>query len=262
MACLIVLGLLVVTALLAPILAPDDPTKQDIYQRLKSPSSSHLLGTDGLGRDILSRLIYANRITLSAVLYAVSTGILLGLTTGLVAGYVGGLLDSVLSRASDALLSLPSLILALAFVGVLGPGLTNAMIAVGLVLTPRFFRVARSAAVTVRTEPYIEACEASGCSRWRLLWRHVLPNASSVLLVQITFSAGVVIVSEASLSFLGLGVLPPDSSWGTMLRDAFTTIRLSTWGMIPPSVMIVVAIFTLSMVGDGLRDALEGKHAG
>jgi peptide/nickel transport system permease protein len=256
------LGFLIVVAmaaLLAPLLAPTDPAAQDLINQLQGPSSAHLLGTDNFGRDVLSRLLYGAQVTLIAVLQALVISAVAGIPLGLLAGFVGGPVDAVLSRISDALLSLPPLILALALVGILGPGLTNVMIAIGIVLAPPLFRLSRGAAQSVTSETYIEACRAMGCSSWRILWRHVLPNASSPLLVQLTFSAGVIVIAEASLSFLGLGVQPPDASWGTMLRDAFDAIYDSPWFMTAPAVMIVLTILAFAVLGDGLRDALEGR---
>lgn len=253
------IALLLLIAVLAPWLTTHDPAKQDLMASLQTPSAEHWLGTDVYGRDVYSRLVESTRVTLMAIAQALLLASVIGIPLGLLAGYAGGVLDAVFSRISDAILSLPPLILALAIVGILGPGLTNAMIALGVVLAPPQFRLARGAAQSVSSELYIEACRSLGCSPWRILWRHVLPNASSPLLVQVTFAAGVVVIAEASLSFLGLGVQVPDSSWGTMLRDAFANIYDSSWMLVPPVVMIGLTILSFSTVGDGLRDALEGR---
>ena len=256
---LMFLTLLTLVAVLAPVLATHDPAAQSLMDQLQGPSAAHWLGTDMFGRDVFSRLLYSARVTLMAIVQALVLASVIGIPLGLIAGYTGGFIDAVLSRISDALLALPPLILAIAIVGILGPGLTNAMIAIGIVLAPPQFRLARAAAQSVATETYIEAVRAMGCSPWRILWRHVLPNASSPLLVQITFSAGVVVIAEASLSFLGLGVQSPQSSWGSMLRDAFDNIYQSPWFMVAPAVMVVLTILSFSTFGDGLRDALEGR---
>ncbi|MDQ0382675.1 ABC transporter permease [Amycolatopsis thermophila] len=259
---MIALGFLVLVALaavLAPVLAPADPAAQDLVNQLQGPSSAHLLGTDNFGRDVLARALFGARVTLLAVIQALAIAGVAGIPLGLVAGFAGRWVDAVLSRISDALLSLPPLILALAIVGILGPGLTNVMIAIGVVLAPPLFRLARGAAQSITRETFVEACRAMGYSPWRIVWRHVLPNASSPLLVQLTFSAGVIIIAEASLSFLGLGVQPPDASWGTMLRDAFDAIYDSPWFMAAPAVLIVLTILAFAVLGDGLRDALEGR---
>ncbi len=259
MVSLVFLLVLVLAAVLAPVLATHEPAKQSLMDQFQRPSGEHLLGTDMFGRDVYSRLLFSARVTLLAIVQAVVLASALGIPLGLLAGYVGGLVDAVLSRVSDALLALPPLILAIAIVGILGPGLTNAMIAIGIVLAPPQFRLSRAAAQSVSTETYIEAVRAMGCSPLRILWRHVLPNASSPLLVQMTFAAGIVVIAEASLSFLGLGAQAPSSSWGTMLRDAFDNIYQSPYFMVAPATMIVLTILAISTLGDGLRDALEGR---
>ena len=259
MASLIFLLLLTLASVFAPLLATHDPNAQSLIDQLQGPSSEHWLGTDTFGRDVFSRLLYSGRVTLLAVVQALTLAAVLGIPLGLLAGFIKGPVDAVLSRLFDALLSLPPLILAIAIVGILGPSLTNAMIAIGIVLAPPLFRLARGAAQSVSTETDVEACRAIGCSQWRLIWRHVLPNASSPLLVQLTFSAGIIVIAEASLSFLGLGTQIPQSSWGTMLRDAFDSIYDSPWFMIAPTVMVVLTILSFATFGDGLRDALEGR---
>jgi peptide/nickel transport system permease protein len=248
--------LLVLVALLSPWLMPHDPARQELVERLQGPSGDHWLGTDSFGRDNLSRLIEGTRVTLWACVQALALGIVCGIPTGLAAGFVGRRVDGILSWIAEVLLSLPPLILALAIVGVLGPGLTNAMIAVGVVFAPRFFRVARAAAISVRSETYVEATRALGCSTSRILLRHVLPNSSGPLLVQVTFAMGLVVIAEASLSFLGLGATPPTATWGGMLRDAFDNVYDSTFPLLAPSLMIVLTILAFSILGDALRDAL------
>lgn len=253
---LILLG---VVAVFSPWLMTHDPASQNLLAQYLPPSSQHWLGTDGFGRDVYSQLVQATRVTLVAATQAIVLATLIGVPLGLLAGYIGAALDAVLSRVSDAIMALPPLILALAIVGILGPGLTNSMIAIGIVLAPPQFRLARGAAQSISSEIYIEACRAVGCSPWRILWRHVLPNASSPLLVQITVAAGIVVIAEASLSFLGLGTQPPLSSWGTMLRHAFDRIFDAPWLLIAPTIIIACTILAASTFGDGLRDALDGK---
>jgi peptide/nickel transport system permease protein len=248
--------LLVAVAVLAPVIMPHDPGRQSLLDRYEGPSSEHWLGSDSLGRDNLSRLIEGTRVTLWAALQAIVVAVVLGIPAGLLAGYVGRMVDAVLNRIADVLLALPPLILALSIVGILGPGLSNAMLAIGVVMAPRFFRVARAAAASVRNETYIEATRAMGCSSTRILFRHVLPNSSGPLLVQVSFALGVVVTSEASLSFLGLGAVPPTASWGTMVRDAFSNVYDARSQLIAPSIMVVLTILAFSVLGDGLRDAL------
>jgi peptide/nickel transport system permease protein len=249
-------ALLVGVALLSPVLMPHDPAGQDLVHSLEGPSGDHWLGTDSLGRDNLSRLIEGTRVTLWACVQALTLAIGLGIPAGLLAGFVGRQVDAALNWVADILLSLPPLILALAIVGILGPGLTNAMIAVGITFAPRFFRVARAAAYSVRHETYVEAARALGCSTPRILVRHVLPNSSGPLLVQVTFALGLVVTAEASLSFLGLGAKQPTATWGSMIRDAFDNIYSSTFPLYAPSLMIVLTILASSILGDALRDAL------
>lgn len=257
-----VIVVLVAVAAIGPFVVSHDPDQQQLLARLQSPSRDHWLGTDSFGRDILSRLVVSARTTLLAVVQAISVGIAIGVPLGVLAGMARGWIDAVASRTADALMTLPPLVLAMAAIGVLGPGLTNAMIAVGIVLAPNLFRLARASALSVSEEMYIEACRAAGCTRWRVLWRHLLPNASSPLLVEITFAAGAVITAEASLSFLGIGAQPPQVSWGLMLRDAFDEVYAAGWQMTPPAVMIVLTILGFALAGDGLRDAVEGRtHA-
>lgn len=249
---------LLVVAALAPWIAPADPNALGIGRPLASPGPSNLLGTDGLGRDTLSRVLFATRLTLAATAQGLAVAVVLGVPAGLVAGYLGGFTDGLLSRVVDALLSLPPLIFALAIIGVLGTGLTNAMVAVGVILAPRFFRVTRVAAEGVRHEGYIEACRAVGVPMSRIVWRHVLPNASGPLFVQVSFTVGLVISAEASLSFLGLGVQLPDASWGSMLRTAFDTVYSDAFQLVVPATMIVLTVLSAFLIGDGLRDALSG----
>lgn len=250
------LVLLVAVAVLSPWLMPEDPAKQSLLDRLQGPSGEHWLGTDSLGRDNLSRLIEGTRVTLVAIVQAVSLAVVLGIPTGLLAGFVGRFIDTAFTWVTDILLALPPLILALAILGILGPGLTNAMIAVGIVFSPRFYRIARAAAISVRNETYVEATRSMGCSTRRILFRHVLPNSSGPLLVQLTFALGLVVVAEASLSFLGLGARPPTATWGSMLRDAFDNVYDSTFPLLAPSIMIVLTILATAVLGDALRDAL------
>jgi peptide/nickel transport system permease protein len=247
---------LALVAALAPFIMPNDPARQELLDRIQGPSSEHWLGTDTLGRDNFSRLIEGTRVTLWAAVQAIVLGVVLGTPAGLVAGYAGRRVDSILSRIADVLMAVPGLLLAMAIVGILGPGLRNAMIALGVVFAPRFFRVARAAASSVRHEIYIEAVRAMGCSPARILFRHVLPNSSGPLLVQITFAFGLVVTAEASLSFLGLGAEPPTASWGSMVRDAFQNVYDTKFPLIAPSVMITLTILAFSLLGDALRDAL------
>jgi peptide/nickel transport system permease protein len=251
---------LVVVAALAPLIAPHDPSAQVLEDRLKGPSWSHLLGTDDLGRDVLSRLVYAARLALLAPLISVSVAILLGVPAGLWAGMRRGWVDAVTGRLSDTLLSLPGLAFALAVVAVLGPGLFNAMVAMGIVFAPSLYRVVRGATLAVAEESYIESARAIGCSTRRIIWVHVLPNIAAPFLVQVTILMGVALLAEASLSFLGLGVQPPDSSWGSMLEVAYQNQYDAPLAVLPAGTALVLTVLSFNTVGDAIRDTVARRR--
>ncbi|MQA96938.1 MAG: ABC transporter permease subunit [Streptosporangiales bacterium] len=256
---LLVIVLLVITALAAPLLAPMDPNATDLVARNQPPGGGHLLGTDDLGRDLLSRLIYGTRITLMAPLIAVGVGALIGVPAGLIAGFWGRTPDWLLSRLADAMLSLPSLVLAMAIVAARGPSTVNAMTAVGLAFSPRIFRVVRGATMSVRHEVFIDASRAIGCTTKRLIAVHVLPNVAAPLIVQATVLLGFGVLAEAGLSFLGVGVQPPEASWGVLLRRGFDNLYMAPFQSIPSGLAITVLILAFQFLGDGMRDSL-GKE--
>lgn len=249
----------VVAALAAPLLAPHDPDAQSLTDRLQAFSGDHLLGTDDLGRDVLSRLLFASRVSLIAALQATAVGVVLGVPTGLAAGYLRGIVDNVLGRIADAMMSIPALLLALAIVGVLEPNLTSAMFAIGVVYAPRLFRITRSAALSVREETFVEAARSVGTPPWRIVTGHILPNVLSPLIVQVSLSMGFAILFEASISFLGLGVQPPDASWGSMLGRSTRFFEQSPHLVVVPGLMILITVLSFNVIGDGVRDAL-GKE--
>jgi ABC-type dipeptide/oligopeptide/nickel transport system permease subunit len=252
-----VLFLIVVVAIAAPVLAPVDPNAQDLRARLLPPlSSGHLLGTDHLGRDVLSRLLFGARISLVAALEAVGIGAAGGIVPGLFAGYVGRWLDWVVMRWTDALMSFPPVILAIAVIAALGPGLTNAMIAVGVVFSPRFARIARGAVLAVREETFVEAARSMGLPTSTIVRRHILPHVLSPLIVTASVLAGVAMVVEAGLSFVGLGVQPPQSSWGSMLASSFRFMANQPTLILWPGLCIIATVLALNLLGDGIRDAL------
>lgn len=256
MVALVFLLLLVMAAVLAPVLAPFDPDVQDLRATLLDPSREHVLGTDELGRDQFSRLLFAGRISLSAVLIAVTIGMVIGVPLGLMAGYVGGWVDSALSRLIDAFMSLPPIILAIAIVGVLGPGLRNAMAAVGVIFAPRFARLVRGAVLDLRSQEFLDAAVTVGLRTRQIVVRHVLPNIAGPLVVQTSISAGVAMLAEASLSFLGLGVQPPQASWGAMIGRAVRHLDQHPTLVLAPGLAIAAAVLAFNVVGDGLRDAV------
>ncbi|GAB3137008.1 ABC transporter permease [Micromonospora sonneratiae] len=245
--------LLVVGAILAPLVAPYDPDAQNVYHRLQPPNSDYWLGTDDYGRDVLSRLIFGARVSLQAAVQAVVVALVIGLPLGVIAGYLGGWLGAVLTRIMDALMSAPSLVLAITIVAVLGPGITNAMLAIGLIMAPRFFRVARASTMDVRHETYIEASVALGCTSLRTVVRHILPNVMPPIMLVISVSLGTAVAAEASLSFLGLGVRAPASSWGSMLSTASSNMGLAPYLVWPPGVMIFLTVLAFTYLGDGVR---------
>jgi len=245
----------VVIALLARVISPWDPNKIDVTHKLMGPSREHWLGTDSLGRDMFTRLLVGGRVTLLGAIEATAVAIAIGIPLGLIAGFRGRWTDAIPSRGADGLQALPPLLFAFAIVGILGRGLGSAMLALGIALAPRFFRVTRGVVQSIGKDAYIEAARADGVSNNRILLRHALPNASGPLLVQISVSIGIAVTAEASLSFLGLGVQSPQSSWGTMLRDGFNTIRTKAYPLLPPSVMVALTIVAFFAIGDGLRDA-------
>ena len=257
-----VVFLLVVTAIavLAEHIAPFKPSAQNLRLVLKGPSAEHLLGTDELGRDVLSRLIFGARVSLLAGVQAVGVGVLLGVPLGLIAGYFGRWVDAGLSRIAEAILSFPPLLLAIAIVGVLGKGVTHAMIAIGVVFAPRFFRLVRGSVLSVREETYVEAARSIGCTHSRIIGRHILPNVISPLLIQVTLTIGLAMLSEASLSFLGLGVQPPESSWGSMMGSAYRHVSKQPWQAVYPGLAIVLIVLSFNAVGDGLRSSI-GRRA-
>lgn len=252
------LAVITLLAIAPGLFAPHDPNAQDLLNKLDWGTGA--LGTDEFGRDLLSRLIYGARISFVAGLIAVGVSAGVGIPLGIVAGYVRGRVDGALSRFSEALQSVPALIFALTVIAVLGPGLVNAMIAVGIVTIPRFFRVARAAALDVAGNTYIEAARALGCSSSRIMWRHVLPNTLAPLVVQVALTLGGAVTAEASLSFLGLGVRPPTASWGAMLADGATNVSRAPHLVYAPGAAIVLTVLAFMYVGDGLRQALGTRQ--
>jgi len=257
----VIVALIVLMALFAPWLAPHEPNRVDIMLAREGPSSGHLLGSDVVGRDVLSRLIYGSRVSLSVGLGAVGIYVLIGLVLGCVAGYFGGRVDMLISRLVDAVLSFPVLMLILVIVGMLGPSLFNIILALGFLGWPEVARIVRGQTLAVREELYVVSSEAAGARSSRIILKDVLPNIMSPVIVNATFGVARAILIEAGLSFLGMGVQPPTASWGNMLNDAQSLSILETmpWMWVPPGLMIFVATISINFVGDGLRDALDPK---
>ena len=254
-----ILVALLLTALLAPVLAPRDPLAQDLYIRLQPPSTTHWLGTDDFGRDIFSRVVYGSRISLRIGLIAISLALTGGTLLGLIAGYRGGLADMLIMRLMDLMLAFPSILLAIAIVAVTGPGIENAIIAVSIVLVPQFARLVRSSVLTVREATYVEAARALGATEMRLLFYSILPNCTAPLIVQATLGLGTAILDAAGLSFLGLGAQPPVPEWGAMLSGGRELLLRAPWVMTFPGLAIFTVVLGLNLFGDALRDALDPK---
>ncbi len=250
--------LLFLVAIFGHFIEPQNPAAIPHHPRVNTgPSGAHWLGTDDVGRDLLSRLIEGTRASMEVGSFVVLIAAAIALPLGLVAGYAGRWVDTVVMRVMDALFTFPPLTLALAVAALLGPNITNASIAIGIVFVPGFVRLIRSQVLAVREETFIEASRSVGVGPVRMVRRHVLPNVVSPLIVQVALAFGYALLSEAGLSFLGLGVQdPPHASWGTMLQHAYNYMLDKPWGMIPPGVAIALAVLAFNLVGDGLRDAL------
>jgi peptide/nickel transport system permease protein len=247
-------------ALGAAHLAPFDPTATDFAAVRKAPSAVHLLGTDEVGRDVLSRLIWGARASLLAGVIPVTLAVSLSIPLGLLAGYTGGWLDSWMMRLNDAMLAIPFLIVAIALAAFLGPSLRNAMIAIGIASLPTFVRLARGTVLALKTEDYVEAACALGCSRPRIAGRHILPNMLPPLIIQSSIAVAAAIIAEASLAFLGLGQQPPAPSWGSMLNAAQRYLSQAPWMALYPGLTIFAIVMALNVLGDGLRDALDPRY--
>ena len=247
-------------ALGAAHLAPFDPTATDFAAVRKAPSAVHLLGTDEVGRDVLSRLIWGARASLLAGVIPVTLAVSLSIPLGLLAGYTGGWLDSWMMRLNDAMLAIPFLIVAIALAAFLGPSLRNAMIAIGIASLPTFVRLARGTVLALKTEDYVEAARALGCSRPRIAGRHIFPNMLPPLIIQSSIAVAAAIIAEASLAFLGLGQQPPAPSWGSMLNAAQRYLSQAPWMALYPGLTIFAIVMALNVLGDGLRDALDPRY--
>jgi peptide/nickel transport system permease protein len=250
----------IVLALFAPWIAPSDPIETSWSAVRKAPSAEHWFGTDEVGRDVLSRVVFGTRASLLAGVVSVSISLLLGVPIGLAAGFIGGAVDGLISRITDAFLACPFLILAIALAAFLGPSLTNAMIAIGVSATPIFVRLTRAQVINVKVEDYIEAARAVGNPPLRIALRHVMPNIAAPLIVQATLAIAAAVIAEASLSFLGLGQQPPAPSWGSMLNTAKNYVDNAAWMAIWPGLSIFLLVLSFNLLGDGLRDALDPRQ--
>jgi ABC-type dipeptide/oligopeptide/nickel transport system permease subunit len=251
----------VLLAVFAPLISAQDPLQTSFLTIRKPPSAAHWLGTDELGRDIFTRLAYGARASLSAGVISVAIALAVGVPFGLMAGYYGGLVDGAISRATEAMLAIPFLILAIALAAFLGPSLSNAMIAIGLSAMPLFIRLTRGQVLSIKTEDYVEGARSIGLpDRWIII-RYILPNVLPPLIVQATLTIATAIIAEASLSFLGLGQQPPNPSWGSMLNTAKNFMSQAPWMSVFPGGAIFLVVLAFNLLGDGLRDALDPRES-
>lgn len=255
-----ILAVVVVVALFAQWLIPYGVNDIDVPNALQSPSGAHWFGTDELGRDVFSRVLVAIQASMRVSAVSVAFAVVVGVTVGVVAGYRGGWLDTVLMRIVDVMFAFPVLLLALAVVAILGPGVTTTILAIGIVFTPIFARVARASTLSVRVEPYVAVSRTMGTGQLYILRRHVLPNISGPLIVQTSLSLAFAILSEAALSFLGLGIQPPQPSLGRMIFDSQGFVTLAWWMAMFPGAAIFVIVLAFNLLGDGLRDVLDPKQ--
>ena len=244
-------------AVFAPALAPYEPNKMDYKAILAAPSAAHPLGTDELGRDMLTRMMYGARLSLTVGIMAVLLAVAAGVPLGLVSGYVGGALDEAVMRVVDSVMALPPLVLALTIAAVLGSGLVNATVAIAVVAAPTYTRLVRGQVLSIKHNDYIVAAHSIGAPTWLILVRHVLPNAFSPIIVQASLGVGFAIILESSLSFIGLGAQPPTPSWGNMVQVGFQFLEIAPWYALVPATAIFLAVLGFNMLGDGLRDVLD-----
>jgi peptide/nickel transport system permease protein len=254
--------IVIIAAILAPVVAPFDPNDQNILEKLRAPTLEHWLGTDSFGRDTLSRLLYGARVSLIIGVVSTLAAMVIGTAIGMLAGWHGGRVDTVTMQAMDVLLAFPSLILGLILVAMLGPSMVNIIIAIALTSIPPFARIARAPTIAVKEREFVDAGRALGYSDTRILIVHILPNILPEILVMGSLWLANAIRTEASLAFVGLGVKPPTATWGGMIREGFENILDSYWLALVPGVAILIVIFALNLLGDGLRDAIDPKLKG
>jgi ABC-type dipeptide/oligopeptide/nickel transport system permease subunit len=258
----LVIAMLVVTALLAPVIVPHDPYEQELSTRLAPPSATHILGTDELGRDVLSRLIYGARISLLVGIVAITIAGTIGMALGLIAGYFGGWTNIIIMRFTDALLALPPLVLMLAIAAVLGGGLFNVLVAIGIAMMPTYCRLMCGQVATLKENEYVTALHSMGARNSRIMFYHLIPNAFPPLLVLLSVNLGTAIMMEATLSYLGIGITPPTATWGGMVSNGYRFLLTNPVISFAPGCAILIVVLAFNMVGDGLRDALDPRLRG
>jgi len=254
---MVVCILIILMAIFAPLIAPHDPDATNSQAVFAKASWEYPMGTDNLGRCLFSRIVYGSRITIVVGVVAVSIALIIGTALGLISGYYKGRVDRIISAITDSLWSFPTIILALAITAALGTGLKNVLIAIGIVFTPAFARIVRSVVLSVSEMEYVQGAKAIGLNDFKIIMRYILPNVVPVIIVQASLNAAQAIISEAALSFMGLGIQPPDASWGYMLKVGYPFIFIAPWLSIFPGLMILLVVLSLNFLGDGLRDALD-----
>lgn len=262
---LAVVGLVILVILLGAMIFADQivsydvAIKQDLVNKLQGPSTKHIMGTDSFGRDIFARVVHGSRISLSIGFISVALSLLIGGTIGSLAGFYGGKIDSILMRFMDMFLAMPSMLLAICIVSVLGPGMVNLVMAISLASIPRFAVIVRSSVLTIKSSEFVEAARSAGAGTFRIIVHHILPNCMGPIIVQATLSMGGVILTASSLSFIGLGVMPPKPEWGAILTEGKEFIRESPYLVLFPGLAIMISVLALNFLGDGLRDALDPR---
>lgn len=260
--CLIIIALMVVMAIFAPIISPYDPYKQDLNSTLQPMSKEHIFGTDAMGRDVFSRIVYGTRISLAVGISSVAIAGTIGLILGVIAGMAGGIVDTVIMRIMDAMMSIPLIILAIFLGSIFGKGLGNVMLAIGISMTPSYARLTRGQVITLRESDYVVAGSICGASKIRNAITHIIPNCISPVIVLMTMNLGAAILAEANLSFLGLGINPPTPSWGGMVADGNTYLSLNPIIAIAPGIFIFLLVLCFNLAGDAVRDALDPRLRG
>lgn len=255
----VILGLMFLVAAVGPFLTTKDPYEIDLANTYSGMTAEHPLGTDSLGRDTLTRMIYGARASLLVSFSGVAIGACAGVILGLIAGYFGGLLDTLVSRFLDILMAFPGLLLAILVVSILGNGMENTILAISIYTVPSISRLVRGIVITLKQREFVQACKTFGASSLRIIVQHILPNCSSLIIVDITLSLGTAILTSSALSFLGLGIQPPTAEWGAMLNSARDALRMQPLAAMVPGIAITLVVLSFSMVGDGLRDALDPK---
>ncbi len=255
----VLITIMALMAIFSPWLNTHDPYKMDFKQRLQAPSQEHYLGTDEYGRDVYSRIILGSTVAMKVGFFSVSISLIFGVLLGLFSGYYGGWTDSIIMRIMDAIVTFPTLLLAIGIMAVLGPGLINLMIAIGVVYTPRFARVVRSSVLSIREKEYIEAAKITGCNNFSIIFEHILPNCWPPVIILSTINFGYAILWEAALSYLGLGAPPPTPSWGSVLSEGKDFMIIAPWLTTFPGIAIAFVVLGLNLFGDGLRDVLDPR---